>query len=192
MVLQSTPFSQARGGSPAGAGSPVLRTYALRSISKQHASSGSFRRWFAMWIRIMTAALAIVAGQSALAPVESWERLKLIPPHVRLVRMADGKEVRYLIRAWKPDGLTLARGKQANEIARVDVERVSTTVSGSRARGTGWAALIGAGVGGVLYIGLCSAGARIGFCCAEQSRAWQFRIPFIGVYSPGPTRLTRR
>jgi len=63
-----------------------------------------------------------------------------------------------MIRTWKLDGLTIGRGKQVSEVARVDVERVSMTVSGSRARRVGWAALIGGAAGAILYIGLCSAG----------------------------------
>src|SRR4051812_47186562 len=66
--------------------------------------------------------------------------------------------VKGFIAAWRSDWLTIESGKKVNEIARSDVERISTRAGMSRSRRTGWGALIGGGVGAILYIALCSAG----------------------------------
>src|SRR3954453_6177913 len=112
-----------------------------------------------MLIRVMTGGLAVIAVKTRIAKVEDWERLRQLSPKASVsIRTTEGKELKGSIRAWKPDGLAIEHGKQVSEMARGDVERISTNVGVCRARRAGWAALIGAGAGAILYIGLCSAG----------------------------------
>src|SRR5689334_11367692 len=115
------------------------------------------RQGLTVWIRLIVILLATIAVQPAPAQVENWEGLKLISPGMPvLVRTTDGKQINGFIRMWNPDRLTIGHRQEVSDIARADVDQIATRAGISRARRAAWAAVIGAGVGAVLYIGLCS------------------------------------
>src|SRR4051812_2442996 len=68
------------------------RRSASAPLYRMDDGEGLFRRRIAMLIRVMTAALAVIAVHPTLAQVEDWERLRQVSPKTSVsIRTTEGK-----------------------------------------------------------------------------------------------------
>ena len=96
---------------------------------------------------------ALLCGQTCLAQVDPWERVKLIEPGKNVhVRLHSGTTVKGRMESWNPDGLSVRQGKdKVVPLAKSDIARVAMATGLSRGRKAGYAALIGGGAGAAIF-----------------------------------------
>jgi hypothetical protein len=126
------------------------------------------------------AAMVFHGGQTCVAQVDAWERVKLIDTGRKVtISLQNGKSVSGTMQAWTPEWVSVLQRGNVTQLARSDVTRVVMLTGMSRARRAGWAALI-AGAAGAGLMGAACAGTD-GGCEAPGAMVAGGAILFGGI-----------